>query len=190
MSSISTDLPAPRRVQALRKRIGWLCHLGRLLAVAYAVWVLWLTVSFWMDGGMAGRRFAMIASVPSAELTGGVQLAGFGLSFISWLMVAACCQTAWKLFSSYLRGRIFTADAAGLLRQTALLGIGAVLIDVVIRPLMLWLVAGVIPAYSKASYYYFSPHDLALLIFLLSLFAIAHIFTVAAEMADENAEIL
>ena len=76
------------------------------------------------------------------------------------------------------------------MRQTALLGIGAVLIDIIIRPLMVWLVAGVVPAYAKASYYYFSPHDLALLIFLLSLFAIAHIFTVAAELADENAEIL
>ena len=190
MSSISADLPSPPKVQALLKRIGWLCHLGRLLAAAYAVWVLWLTVSFWMDGGMAGRRFAMIAGVPSAELTGGARLAGFSLSFITWLVVAACCLTAWKLFSSYLQGRIFTADAAGLLRQTALLGIGAVLIDIIIRPLMVWLVAGTVPTYAKASYYYFSPHDLALLIFLLSLFAIAHIFTVAAELADENAEIL
>ena len=43
MSSISADLPSPPKVQALQKRIGWLCHLGRLLAAAYAVWVLWLT---------------------------------------------------------------------------------------------------------------------------------------------------
>ena len=190
MSSISTDLPSPPKVQALQKRIGWLCHLGRLLAVAYAVWELWLVVRFWLDSGKAGRRFAMVAGIEPVDVSSGARLAGFGLSFITWLIVAACCLAAWKLFSSYLHGRIFTADAAALLRLTALLGIGAVLIDIVFRPLMVWLIAGVVPAYAKASYYYFSPHDLALLIFLVGLFAIAHIFKVAAELADENAEIL
>lgn len=188
--SDSGPLPNPAKVRALQQRIGWLCHLGRLLAVAYALWTLWLTISFWLDGGMAGRRFAMIAGVPFTEVSGSVRFAGFSLSFVTWLIVAATCLTAWKLFSSYLQGRIFTAGAAGLLRQTTLFGIGAVLLDMLIRPIMVWLVAGTVPSYAKASYYYFSPHDLALLIFLISLFAIAHIFKVAAELADENAEIL
>ena len=179
-----------RRLEELQHRIGWICQTGRLMAAGYALWTLWLVVSFWGSMDLPGRRYAMIAGISPIEITGPVRFAGFGLTLTGWLMVAATSLTAWRLFSAYLEGSIFTPKAANLLRSTALLGVGAILLDLVMRPLIMWVVAGTMPTFAKASYYYFSPHDLALLIFLVSLFAIAHIFKVAAELAAENAEIL
>jgi Protein of unknown function (DUF2975) len=184
------EMPSPEKVIALQKRIGWLCQLGRGLAAAYALWTLWLTISFWLNGDLLAQRFARLAGVEAALPDMATRLVGFSLSFATWLMVAATCSTAWKLFTSYLQGRIFTASAAGLLRRIASLGIGSVLIDVAIRPLLVWNMTGTLPSHAMAGFYYFSPNDLALIIFLVSLFAIAHIFKVAAELAEENAEIL
>ena len=192
MASVSSDytMPASVRILALQGRIGWICQIGRVLAAGYALWTLWLTATFFADGALVGRRFGMIAGLGPVEVTSGQQWAGFGLVMVDWLVLAITCGTAWQLFTSYLNGRIFTPDAANLLRRTALSGIAAVLLDLALRPVLVWLVAGTVPAYAKASWYYFSPHDLALLAFLVSLFAIAHIFKVAAELAEENAEIL
>lgn len=190
LTSGRIDVHNPANVRALQQRIGWLCQTGRVLAAAYAVWTLWLTVSFWLGPAGAARRFTMIAGTGPEPLSAGMQITGLALSLVAWLLVASACFSAWRLFSSYLEGRIFTPGAAHLMRRAALLGIGAVLFDVAMRPALLLLVTGTLPAYTKASYYYFSPHDLALLLFLVSLFAIAHIFKVAAELAEENAEIL
>jgi Protein of unknown function (DUF2975) len=188
--AVSSDLPNPLKVQALQKRIGWLCHVCRTLAAGYAAWTLWLVISFWQNVPLVERRFAALAGVDAVPLSGGARFAGFSISFLSWLLVAMTCWTAWQLFTLYLQGRIFTVRSSGLLRRVTLFGIAAVLFDIVMRPALVWLVTGSVPAYSKASYYYFAPNDLALLIFLIALFAVAHIFKVAAELADENAQIL
>jgi hypothetical protein len=189
-ASIASGLPNPLKVQALQKRIGWLCHLCRTLAIGYAAWTLWLVISFWLNAPLIERRFAALAGTEPAALSDGTRFAGFSLSMLTWLLVAATCWTAWLLFTSYLEGRIFTVASADRLRRVTLLGIGAVLFDVITRPAQLWLVTGAAPDYSRAPYYYFAPNDLALLIFLIALFAVAHIFKVAAELADENAAIL
>jgi Protein of unknown function (DUF2975) len=190
--TISTDISwaMPERIHTLQNRIGWICRLGRYLSAGYALWTLWLVVSFWLNAPLVERRFAALAGLEAHSVSAATRLAGFSLSFVSWIAVAATCWAGWRLFSAYLGGRIFTPDSADLLRRTTLFGIAAVLIDVAIRPMLVWLVSGVFPQFAKAPWYYFSPNDLALLIFLLSLFAIAHIFKVAAELAAENAEIL
>lgn len=188
--SMESSAAAPDRVRLLQKRIGWICQAGRFLAAGYALWTLWLVVSFWMNTALVERRFAMLAGIDAHAVSGTARLAGFALSTVTWLAVAATCWAGWRLFSSYLEGRIFTPQSAGLLRQTTLLGIAAVFFDIAARPVMVWLVSGAFPVFSRSPWYYFSPNDLALLIFLLSLFAIAHIFKVAAELAAENAEIL
>jgi hypothetical protein len=187
---IDAGMDAPLRLRQLQARVGWICQLGRILAAGYALWTLWLVVSFWTNSALVERRFAMVAGIEPHTVSGIVRSGGFALSAATWLAVALTCWTAWRLFSAYLKGRIFTPESAGLLRQTTLYGIAALLFDISIRPFMVWLVAGSAPSFANASYYYFSPNDLALLIFLIALFAIAHIFKVAAELASENAEIL
>jgi Protein of unknown function (DUF2975) len=189
-AAIASGLPNPMKVQALQKRIGWLCHLCRTLAAGYAAWTLWLVISFWQNAPLVGRRFAALSGTEPVLVSEATRIVGFSLSMLSWLMVAATCWTAWGLFTAYLDGRIFTIGSASRLRRLTLLGIGAVLVDVVSRPALVWLVTGQTPAFSRAPYYYFAPNDLVLLIFLVALFAVAHIFKVAAELADENAQIL
>jgi hypothetical protein len=189
-ASDAAGFPTSAKVRALQSRIGWLCHVCRMLAAGYAVWTLWLAISFWLNAPLVERRFAVLAGVEPIAVSDGTRLAGFSLSFLTWLLVAAACWTAWVLFSSYLEGRIFAVSSASRLRLLTLLGISAVALDVAVRPVLVRLVTGAAPAYSKAPYYYFSPNDLALLMFLIALFAVAHIFKVAAELADENAAIL
>jgi hypothetical protein len=186
----SMDSYKPVKIQVLQRRIGWLCQLGRLLAAAYALWTLWLVVSFWSDPNRVARRFSMISGAEVRDIGSGTLFTGLALYVLDWAVLALTCYWAWQLFTGYMQGRIFTAGAAGLLRRVTLAGIAAVVADIVIRPFVVLLVAGRVPAFSVASYYYFSPHDLALLTLLVSLFAIAHIFKVAAELAEENAEIL
>lgn len=184
------DTRNPIKIQALQKRIGWICQLGRILAAGYAVWTLWLVIRFWSDGAMVARRFSQLSGEAITDVSFATQAAGFVLYMLDWGVVAFTCFSAWQLFTGYRQGRIFTPEAAGILRTVTLAGIAAIAVDIVLRPVLVLMIAGTVPSYTAASYYYFSPHDLALLIFFISLFAIAHIFKVAAELAEENAEIL
>ena len=96
----------------------------------------------------------------------------------------------WRLAGTYLEGRIFTVDAALWLRRTGLAGISAVIVSVFMRIVTASILVGWFVPISPRGYYYLLPQDLLHMIFAVFVFALAHIFKAAAEMAQEQAQIV
>jgi hypothetical protein len=173
----------------LRRRIGWICHGLRIAAAVWVAWVLVMVMVVWSD------KAAMLEATGrfiAADLTG-VSTAryalGFALALIDWTAAAAVAFCIWRLFGTYLAGRVFTVDAAVWLRRTGIAGITAVLADVLCRLISLSVFTGQLTLTAGRGLFVL-PADLLHLIFALFVLALAHIFKAAAEMAEDHAQIV
>ncbi|MGJ0534253.1 DUF2975 domain-containing protein [Methylocystis sp.] len=189
-----TDFPAlssfdDRRLDSLRRRIGWLCQTLRFALVGYCLWMLVTIVKFWSDESLVVSRFASL-KVDVEDLSADQRLAAFGVSFVIWTLLVVACYAGWRLFSGYLEGRIFTPDAAGWLRCLALAGLIAALVDIATRPLTSLILTAHKAAGAHMVSIYLRPEDLSTLMLLATLLALAHIQKTAADIADENAQIV
>src|SRR5262249_25251271 len=126
---------------------------------------------------------------------GEVSTARYAVAFtVVMVSVAAGVAVAfciWRLASTYLAGHVFTIDAAVWLRRTGLAGISAIVVSVLARVVAASILLGqFVPIPSQGYYYYVLPQDLLHLIFAAFVFALAHIFKAAAEMAEDQAQIV
>lgn len=180
----------PAYVEALRGRIGWICQLVRYASVAYAGWILVLLVMFWADAATVVRVHSFWARMPLTEPHGWQRLLGFLLSFVDWLLIAAAIHAVWRLMGEYLKGHIFAPEAAIWLRRIGTFGLGALALDILLRPVMTALSSMHMPDGMRFVAIHFQPNDLLNVLFLTAFIALAHIFKSAAELADEHAQIV
>src|SRR5215471_11838418 len=110
----------------LRARIGWICHALRIAAV---VWIAWNLATFLILSSNKARTLETVGWVVGVDLSGVSNTrfaAAFALGLVNWLMTVAVAVCIWRLFGTYLAGRVFTVDAAVWLRRFGLAAIAAV----------------------------------------------------------------
>jgi hypothetical protein len=196
---MSNDIPlaqfadAPQqgaKVLTLRKKIGWICQLLRFAAPAFAAWVLYLLAIGWSDPRAINGGLGRMLQRDLSGIGPWQQAAGFAVQFIVWLFIAATCCSIWRLFTLYYSGNILTPGAATWLRRIALCGIVAQILDIMTRPLLSVVVTLHFPANqnSRIVNVALTSSDLALLLLLTALLALAHIQKSAAEIAAEHAQ--
>lgn len=187
------DTPAnPTAENLLRSHIGWLCQMTRVAAAIYAAWLLFALASFWSNVTTISDHFGRIVHKDLSAIEPWQQATGFALQFIIWLFAACACYSAWRLFTLYLSGAVFTSDSALWLSRVALYGAIAQGLDIIMRPLETVLLTWHFPAGQKLRVVsvYLMPNDLALLILLFGLLALAHIQRTAAEIVNDHAQIV
>lgn len=162
----------------------------RYAALAYALWVLSLLVMFWSDAAFVARVHSFWAKMPLTEASVWQRVAGFALSFVDWLLLAAAVCAVWELMGAYLEGRIFSPDAAKWLRRIGLFGLAALALDIVLRPVMTAISSMHMPEGMRVVALHFQPNDLLNTLFLLAFVALGHIFKSAADLADDHAQIV
>ena len=182
--------PPPAARDSLHARISLLCQLVRWGAVAYAGWTLFGIVAYWTDPSRVARHWSawLHADVP-APLPW-QQATGFAIHFALWLALAAAVWSVWRLFSAYLDGRVFTAEAALWLRRVGLFGLAAQFGDMLARPLVSMVVTATHLDGARLVSVFAQPPDLLNAVFLLGFVALAHVFKAAAEIADDHARIV
>lgn len=176
--------------EQLRQRIGLLCHAIRLAAAGYALWVLATLILYWSDAAGVARNYGHLLGADLSGIGTWQLAAGFCTHFFIWAFTAAACYSAWRLFSGYLAGRIFTPDAALWLRRVGVFGLTAQLGDMVTRPLVIMIASARLPAGSRMLGFFTNPVDLLNILFLTGFIALAHVFRAATEIADEHAQIV
>ncbi len=187
--SESDNFDAPAASPALRGKIAWICQSVRFAALGYAIWTLYINVSYWSDVARINAGYGRLLRRDLSGMEPSQQAAAFAVHFFVWLIAAYACYCAWRLFSAYLRGDIFSAGAALWLRRLALSGIAAQLSGIAVRPLILtWhFPAGqnlrIVDIFAQ-------PDDLSTLLLLFGLLALAHIQKTAAEIAVDHARIV
>jgi hypothetical protein len=177
-------------VDALRERIGWLCQAIRFAAAAYAVWILGIVLAHWTNADRVARVYGGWLKVDMAGLEAWQRFVGFGVSMVIWMLAAAACYGVWRLFSGFLAGRIFTADASLWLRRIGLFGLAAAVADVAARPVTTMVMTLHLQPDARTYAMPINPNDLVFMLFFCSLIALAHIYKTAADIADDAAQIL
>ncbi len=188
MSASAQDYPSGQA--ALRRRIGWMCHLIRLAAAGYGAWVLFTVIRHWTDPAMVMRGYGAWLKTDLAGILPWQLMAGFSLHLGIWAFAAAGCFSVWKLFSGYLAGRIFTIDAAIWLRRIGTFGLAAQMADLVTRPLVAMIVSAHLPEGFRTVGFFGNPTDLLIVLFLGGFIALAEIFRAAAEIAADHEQIV
>lgn len=190
--TFSDAIPSPAVTPdaALRARIGWLCHLLRVAALVYAVWVFALLALHWSNAAEVTRLYSHLLRAPLTEVPAAQRAGGFVVHLIGWALLAMACANLWRLFSGFLAGRVFTLDAALTLRRLSLFGLAAQAVDMLGRPVLSVLVSLQMPPHQRLLGFYFQTSDLLNLLFLGGLLALAQVFKVAAEIAEDNAAIV
>jgi hypothetical protein len=201
MSTISSSdaldtVPASQSL--LRARISWLCHLIRGAALLWAGWILVSIVWSWYRSGpdiavKIAEGLGRFLNVDLSGLSNAQVMATFVGALGLWLFDAAIVYCIWRLFGTYLQGRIFTVDAAIWLRRLGFTGLAALLAEIVWRRLVLFILTGhahVPAATLLLSSQLLIPFDLLRLLFSLLVVMLGQIFKTAAEMADDHARIV
>ncbi|MBG0809756.1 DUF2975 domain-containing protein [Methylosinus sp. H3A] len=184
-----TDIAAFQdpRLSALRERIGWICQTIRALVIFFAVADLLVILIFWADSGKVERHFRELLQIDVSGASQGQYAAAMALSLVVWVFTAVICFCLWRVFSLYLQGGVFSAEAALWLRRAGVIGLVTIVLDVAMRSAVILAIASHLPA-EQNHHGYIRLEDLLNVIFLLMLIAIAHIFKTAAEIAGENAQ--
>jgi hypothetical protein len=178
--------PFPAQRPAFRRRIVLLSHLMRVLAVIWALWNLVTVV----------RSLVNVARAPGIADVGhyGLFAAAVVLAATCWLLIAAVAYCVWCLFGTYLQGRIFAVSAALWMRRTGAVGLAGSLLIIVWRRFQILAATGHIHLSTRdllfAPVSIVLPTDLVRIVFCLYVFALGHIFKVAAEMAEDHARIV
>jgi Protein of unknown function (DUF2975) len=175
--------------QKSHMQVRLICQIVRVLAVTYALWSLWLTVSFWTRSDLVFKRFKWLTDSQDFTVTPVIQGFGLALNLGIWILLAVACFEVWRLFSAYLAGNIFSKESTSRFLKISVLGLATMGLDLLCRPLFSLLVTSALPPLSRINFY-FNPHDLMLILLLLGLYALGHIFRAASEMAEDQAHIL
>ncbi|MGA8172865.1 MAG: DUF2975 domain-containing protein [Methylocystis sp.] len=183
---------APAAPPALRDKIAWICQTARFAALGYAVWTLYINVTYWSHVTRINDGYGHFLQRDLSGVRPWQQAAAFGVHFVVWALAALACYGAWRLFTGYLQGQIFTPRSALWLRRLALCGIAAQLLGIVVRPLLSVILTMHFPAGEKLRIVniFAIPDDLSTLLLLFGLLALAHIQKTAAEIADDHARIV
>ena len=178
--------PAPPE---LRRRIGWICHALRIAALVWIGWIVLMILVVWSDKTAVLSAYQRWLLVDLAGVSNASYAAALAVLFVNCAAAAAVAWCIWRLFGTYLQGRVFTVDAALWLRRTGLAGVAAVVVNLLARIVIVAIFTGqliLLPPQGSIVL----PQDLLHLIFSLFLLALAHIFKAAAEMAADHAQIV
>lgn len=189
-SSSSSSQSVP--FAALRARIGWLCHLIRTAAAAYAMWLLAVLAWYWSDSATMVQRFGTFLKVDLSGISTTQYALAVAGNLAGWALQAAISYCIWCQFGTYLQGRIFTADAALWMRRVGIAGLAALLFELVWRHLIIVVMAFHLhlPPHALGAWPWAGPFDVLRALFCFAVIGVAWIYEAAAQMADENAQIV
>ena len=115
-----------------------------------------------------------------------------GVSAATWFPAAAVAWCIWRLFGTYLDGRIFTADAAAWMQRVGVAGLVAVLASIAGRRIEWLILTGHadLPFSTRLLTQFVVPSDLLQVLFCLFVLAVGHVFRTAVRIADDHAAIV
>jgi len=173
----------------LRARIAWICQALRLAAVIWVVWEFVFVVIHWSDKAAVLRNYERLFWTVLIVSTARYAVA-FGVVMVSLAVIVVIAFCLWRLAGTYLAGRVFTVDAALWLRRTAIAGLAGLIVSVIARVVVASILTDRWVPMSPLGFFYILPQDVLHLTFVIFVLALAHIFKAAAEMADDQAQIV
>jgi hypothetical protein len=186
---VSLDAATDSRTALLRRRIGWLCHALRVAAVLWVLWIVAMVVAVWSNKAGVIDGYTLFLGETLGKISDARYAAAFAIAILDCGFAALVAFCISKLATTYLSGHVFTPDAAVWLRRIGLAGVIAVAGDVIARIAVVAIFAGRLVIATPHGFILL-PQDLLHLILGVFVLALAHIFKVATEIADDHAKIV
>lgn len=183
------NAPAASSAAPLQKKIGWICRLVRLAALVWVVWSFGLFIYTATNRSEFFDRAIRFHGVDPASISEVRFWSANIVAVLVYVVIAYALRQLWRLMRGYLDGDIFSTGAAHRLRMLALAGLAAAATDFIARPLQVALMSTELIA-KLPFWMLLSPNDLLYALIFGFLLALATIFKVAAELAEENAQIV
>lgn len=191
-ASAATETAEQPPHAALRAKIAWLCHLTRVVTLGWAAWMFIAMMRVWADPARTANIVGNYLNADLGVLSSAQIALGFATYLAAWIPIAAVAYCIWQLFGGYLRGSIFTGDAAAWVQRVGVAGLTAVAVSIVTRRIG-WLILtshAELPFSTRFLTQFVVPNDLLGLLFSLFVLAIGRVFTVAVQIADDNDSIV
>ncbi|HML28010.1 MAG TPA: DUF2975 domain-containing protein [Hyphomicrobium sp.] len=177
------------RLEPLPPRLGLMCHLIRWSAVAWIGWALGLVLMVWSSPGTVERVYGRFLNTDLGGLPIIDYAAAFFVVLVDWSVSALVVVFVWRLFGAYLRGSIFTVESVEVMRCVGWIGVAAVAADIASRPLVTLLLTRHLSV-GHAVHVWAEPNDMLHVLIALFIVALAHVYTVGVQIADENRQIV
>jgi hypothetical protein len=182
-NNASIDQPVRSRAQAkLRLTAQGL----RLLSAAYAAWVLWKILSWWLAPERVARELGAYWQRDLSAMASWQPLAALGLDLLAWALLLAAVVLYWKCLGQLRGGVGFTAQAARQMMRGAWLAIACEATVLLFRPVQSWLLTMHLPVDERLFQWQFRSVDLQAIVFCGALLMFALVYVWALEIAEEN----
>lgn len=178
------------RQLALRAKIALVCRIVRWLTVAYALFVAWGIYDYWSQPDRVRTMFLAFYKFDIAGAAPWQWGAAQAVMALDWLVLAFLCWHIWRLFGRYLAGDIFTSQSAALLKRIGLLGLLTIVVDFVSRSAGIMIMGAHLADRSAARHGFVRTEDVLYILISLVFVALGVIYRSAAEIAEENAQII
>lgn len=188
--TLATTMGMTDRQDALPRQVAGLCHFIRWVAAGWIVWSLALLIMNWSDIEVVKRNWGHHLKLDLAALPALHYAAAFAVVLVDWAGSAAIVLFVWRLFGCYLRGSIFTAQAAREMRNLGMAAAASVAVDMVVRPLIAILLSWHLGSGERNAAFWIEPNDVLHMLMALFVVAVAHILKVGVEIADDNRQIV
>jgi hypothetical protein len=181
----NTAIDQPVRSRA-RAQLRLAAQALRWLSAAYAGWVLWKIVDWWLDFERVAREFGNHWQRDLTSMAAWQPLAAMGLDLVAWTLLVAAVVQCWKLLSQLRSGAGFTARGASQLMRCAWLASACEAVALLFRPVQSWLLTAHLPVNERLFQWQFKSFDLQAIVFCATLLMFALIYARALEIAEEN----
>jgi hypothetical protein len=181
--SISVDQPARSRAHA---KLRLAAQALRWLSAAYAGWVLWKILDWWLNPERVARELGNYWQRDLSGMAAWQPLAAMGLDLLAWALLLAAVMQCWNLLGQLRSGAGFTARGATQLMRCAWLASACEAVVLLFRPVQSWLLTVHLPVDERLLQWQFRSVDLQAIVFCAALLMFALIYAWALEIAEEN----
>jgi hypothetical protein len=189
MHDISESAAPDPRSDSLRERVRRICQTVRYAALAWFAWTTLLTFWVWLHRAEYLDKSLRFHGIDPAGVSELGYWGGFATMIVDLGAVAWLVSTIWRLMQGYIDGQIFTVAASQKLRAVAVAGFLATAVDIVMRIASVALVSTALLAKLPA-WRWLDPQHLLYALICGFLLALAAIFKTAAEIVEDNAQIV
>jgi len=177
----STQLPGK---SSLSVPLTVACQLTRLVVTAWFIWVLVFFTIFWSDEHQVLHIFSELSGRALGPISRFQQAAGYLVSLVNILILAAFVVKVWQLIAYYIAGHIFDRQAVSTFRAIAYLAIVLYVADLVDRTITFAIVS------NGGFTFWFNFYDVMHGAWALCLVMVAEVFSAGAAIAEEYSQIV
>jgi hypothetical protein len=158
----------------------------RWLSVAYAGWVLWQILNWWLRPERVARELGSYWQRDLSGMAAWQPLGAMGLDLLAWALLLAAVVQCWNLLGQLRSSTGFTVEGATQLMRCAWLASACEAAALLFRPVQSWLITLHLPVDARLFQWQFRSADLQAIVFCATLLMFALVYLWALEIAEEN----